>query len=120
MDDKQFHTMISNLMNLELHMPEMSPFPPKTNPIEPKANPYRAHLVGVANELHRKLTGCPSGTSRYKGLYGRWCQAQEDLVAWENLCGGESAGGGPLIISSEDLPDAPPGWRGAINMDHLK
>ncbi len=62
-----------------------------------QASLYRTHLVTVANNLHRKMTGLNTGSSRYKGLYGRWCQAQEDLVAWENLCGGESASGGPRL-----------------------
>ncbi len=67
---------------------------PSVPPLEPRANPYRTHLVSVTNDLHRKMTGLNTGSSRYKGLYGRWCQAQEDLLAWENLCGGESEIGG--------------------------
>ena len=62
---------------------------------EPPGQAYRDHLRHVTNDLHRKLTGCRTGTSAYKGLYGRWCQAQEDLAAWERLDGGETGGGGP-------------------------
>lgn len=72
----------------------LEPAAPSTGTLGTPANPYRAHLRHVTNELHRKLTGCRTGTSAYKGLYGRWCQAQEDLAAYEQIEGGGEPLGG--------------------------
>lgn len=78
----------------------MSTNPSDSRGMEPQANPYRTHLVAVANDLHRKLTGMRTGTSAYKYNYGRWLQASEDLVAYEKLGGGESASGGLSLYLS--------------------
>ncbi len=56
--------------------------------LPPLASPptsYRDHLRSVTNDLHRKLTGCKTGSSSYKITWGKWVQAGEDLAAWKRM-----------------------------------
>ena len=69
---------------------------PEASPLEPHDRAYRDHLRSVTNELHRKLTGCKTGSSSYKITWGKWLQAQDDLLAYERLAGDESSEGGSL------------------------
>lgn len=83
MDDKQFHTMITNLINLEAHMPEMSPLTPRTNP--PRSLPDVIDSILRNLEMARdctalKLASLKPGSSAEKSTKGYLRGLQESIT----------------------------------------
>lgn len=79
MDPKQFDVVMTNLINLEAHMPEMSPFAtPARDPAQVLAT-YRANLLMARDCTALKLASLRSGTSAFKTTGGMLRGFQEAL-----------------------------------------
>jgi hypothetical protein len=89
MDPKQFDTVITNLINLEAHMPEMSPFaaPARDPAQDPSA--LLPDLEALRRRAMDRLARLKPGSSGYK-IAGGYVSGLTDAIARVKREGGQA------------------------------